>query len=323
MQRLSFQNQRPRILHLLPEFQAGAPLALAIDLAKKLTEYYHVLLTNRPPAAVGQYQDELCTKLNLDVRYTFKPVITRGDIVACRPDVIILYDVRGADLQDPDDLQDVGTIYYAHYRNDVEVSQWSESILYGTMDTFDASPGVTDQNHFYYPPYVDHKLVIDTANKPYPLTRKRVVAILGGRPETYDFEFAASFINGIDRKRVAVIIPSFLGVNKIFDRAVATGQADHSIFLCPHVHGATFNAYRRAQTLVSTGAFRIDTECGVLRRPVIKQPDSVEEAIETVEKSLVNRRFVDELIDYGRLVAAQRQLDLHLHKFSNLVRRLY
>jgi hypothetical protein len=319
----SSRNPRPRILHLLPEFQAGATLALAIDLAKKLTEYYHVLLTNRPPAAVGQYQDELCAKLNLDVRYTVDPVIGREDILACRPDVVILYDVRGADLHDPDDLQDIGTIYYAHYRNDVDVSQWSASILYGTRETFDDSPGITNQNHFYFPPYVDHKLVIDAANKPYPLTRKRVVAILGGRSETYDFNFASSFINGIDRKRVAVIVPSFLGVNKTFDRAVATGQADQSIFLCPHVPGATFNAYRRAQTLISTGAFRIDTECGALRRPVIKQPDSVEEAIETVEKSLVNRRFVDELIDYGRLVAAQRQLDLHLHKFSNLVRRLY
>jgi hypothetical protein len=310
------RNQRPVLLHLLPEFQAGAPLAFVIDLAKKLTEYSHVLLTNRPVGEVEPYQDELCTKLGLDVRYTAQREIRKVDVEACRPDVAIIYDVRASDLADP--IECAPYIYYAHYRYDELVGYGCRAHVFGTRDL-----GSTVQPKMYFPPYIDHSMVMNAAKKPQPPTRKRAIAMLAGRPESYDFEFAAGVIEGVDFAKVGFILPPFNGINEAYDRALGRAQAADSVMLCPYVPGATYNAYRRTQTLLSTGCFRIDAECGVLRRPVIRKPDSVAEAVEIIEKSLVDRGFIDELIDYGRQIAAERQLDLHIHQLSNLVRRLY
>jgi hypothetical protein len=281
-----------------------------------MPEYCHRLLTNRPPAEVGQYQDEFCTKLSLDVRYSDQHEISQVDVESCRPDVVIAYDVRASDLAAP--IECAPYIYYGHYLYDELVGYGCRAHVFGSEDL-----GHSVQPRMYFPPYVDHGLIMDAAKKPAPPARKRVIAILSGRPESYDFELATGVINGSDFKRVGFIVPAFSGVDLAFDAAVNMARAQDSALICPHMPGATFNAYRRTQTLLSLGCFRIDTECGALRRPIIKKPDSVVEALAIIEKSLVDRGFIDELTDYGRLLAAERQLDLHIHKLSNLVRRLY
>ena len=309
-------NARPILLHLLPDFRAGAPLAFILDLVRKLPEYSHRLLTNRPVAEVPQYQDELCTKLHLDVRYTAQHEIRRDDVEACRPDVIIAYDVRASDLADPIDTAPY--IYYGHYLYDELPGYGCSAHVFGNPDV-----GTTVSPSLYFPPYVDHSLVLEISKKPLPPTRKRAVAILSGRPESFDFEFAAGVINGVDLKRVGFILPRFpTKAGTPFHDAVIKARENDSAVLCEHVPGSTLNAYRRTQLLLSTGCFRIEAELGVLRRPVAR-PDSVEEAVEIVNESLVGRKLIDELIDQGRQLALDRQLSLHIHKFSNLVRRLY
>lgn len=309
-------NPRPILLHVLPEFEAGAPFALIVDLASKLKEYYHILLTNSRPDTQNK-GNELCAKMGVDVRYTDTPQIHRSDIESCRPDVLVLYDVRSEDLAETPDT--APTIYYAHYRYDEEVGHICDAHVEG-------SPGICRSVSpvMVFPPYVAHDMVTKAAGKPHPPSTKRLVAILSGRPASFDFEYAAAVINGVDLRRVAFIAPSYVGHHKGFDEALQRARSKDSILLCPHQPGSTTCAvYKQTQMLLSLGCFRIDAECGVLRRPVIQKPDTHEEATETIQESLTNRRLIDEMIDYGRGLAARRQLSLHLHEFSNLVRRLY
>jgi len=269
-----------------------------------LPQYHHLLLTNTPITQAVEYQDQYLAKRGLDVRYAPAPVITGNDLRACRPSVIIMYDVGVADLEQPRVCTDIApAIYYAHYRRDAGVAS---TVVLGA-DAF--------------PPYVHLGLVKEAFKRPVPSGNKPVVAMLAGDPQTFDFELAAASLRRVGRQ-FSFIVPGFPNVSEEFDSAVREARKTQNVLICPHVVTATLHAYRQMQFLVSMNCFRIDAEAGSLQRPVIEKPESAEQLATTLEQMVKDRQFREEIIDRSRTVAASRDLNLHLYEFNNLVRRL-
>lgn len=303
---------RARLLHLLPRFKPGAPLAFICDLRHTLQQYHHLVLTNTPIAQASDYQDQYLAKRGLDVRYTQAPVITRNDLEACRANVIIMYDVGAADLESPRVCADVSaTIYYAHYAHDASVFR---------IATLETTRGLAPGADFF-PPYVHLGTIKDLFKRSQPAEDRPFVAMLAGDPKTFDFELAAASLLRLSPEFI-FIVPGFQNVSKEFDRAIEEARKTRSVFICPHVVTAVINAYRRLQFLVSMNCFRIDTEVGSLQRPVIQKPKSAEQLSAILKQLIGDRRFLEEAVDRSRTVAVSRDLNLHLYKFNNLVRRL-